>query len=90
MTDDRYYWIGARDVEGIDTHVWIRTNQVLPNTSPMWVHGYPHHGSDDCVKLNKNGAVAWQTDYDCTSINLYVKPSEDRPEMLPKNTFLLA
>ena len=50
ITDSLNYWIGAKDVEGNNQHVWMG-GQILPDNSNLWNQYFPLHGSLDCVYL---------------------------------------
>ena len=49
----RSLWIGAKDVNGDNTVIWINAN--IPVSSDMWQNpAGPNQGQGDCVYLNAN------------------------------------
>ena len=68
LGNDGNYWIGARDIDNNNRHVWIDNGNHLGNDSSLWGGGDPSHGNADCVRLRKGDAklydwtcgVGWQ------------------------------
>ena len=67
ITDNLNYWIGAKDVEGNNQHVWMG-GQILPDNCSLWQQSYPLHGPEDCVYLYE--AVLY--DNPCTQTKCFV------------------